>query len=360
VLGLLWSIFFFATTILICLVVTAARVTLPPAIVAASGGAFEIVWGIKIANAMRSLLEADIFVVIALFSLALGIFGAMIQTLPNTNTRSIQRYFMLREYQSSVHIRFDSRCPNCDAKVTGQFCSACGQEKVESSELTLGQFMLNAINDVLNIDSRFGRSLRLLVTKPGFLTNEYLRVRRASYTTPTQMYLLVTVVFFFASIRLDFDVDSLVKQIPTLSQNITKRAAKEHVTREVIIDRMDSSLENYIPFYTLFIIIFFAFFLRLLYRSWYYVEHLVFALHFITVVMMIWIIAICVQFVLPVFSQNLSLLTVIVCSTVYLVLALRHVHPSDGWWRIAPAVVAFLLLMGAYTAITIALAMFVL
>jgi hypothetical protein len=359
-LGALWSVFFFALIIIISVVVTAARASLPAAIIAATGGSFEVVWGIKIANAVRSLIEAHVFIGIAFFSVALGIFGAMIQTLPNTNNRSIQQHLLLQEYQNSVHIRFDSTCPNCNAKLTGRFCAECGQEKIESSELTLGGFILHAINDVLNIDGRFFRSLRLLLTKPGFLTNEYLRVRRASYTTPTQIYLLVTVVFFFASVRLDFDVDTLVKQIPTLSKNITQRATAQHVTPEVIIDRMDDSLENYIPFYTLFIIIFFAFFLRLVYRAWYYVEHLVFALHFISVVMMVWIVAIGIQVIIPAFSQNLSLLFVMLGSTVYLVMALRHVHPSDSWWRIVPSVLAFFVLMAAYTAITIALAMFVL
>jgi hypothetical protein len=351
--GLVWSFLFFVMIVGVCLVVIAVRTNVAPAFAVSD----EIVLGSKIARAVIALQESRVLGGIIAFSIALGVFGSLIQSLPNTAEQSIDQYYRLREYQSTAHIQFDRTCPNCNAVMSGHFCSECGQQKIVSSELTLGGFVLHAISEVFNIDARFFRTLRLLITKPGFLTSEYLRVRRASYATPTQLYVVITAVFFLASIRVDFDVDSLVQQVPTLQQNIAKRAAAEHVSPEIIKDRMNNTLENYIPFYTLFIIVFFALCLRLVYRAWYYIEHLVFALHFITAVLMVWIFSIILEAFIPALSQNLSILFVVLISVVYLVMALRRVHDSV-WWRIVPTVVAFLMLFGAYLVVTIALAMF--
>jgi hypothetical protein len=40
-------------------------------------------------------------------------------------------------------------------------------------------------------------SIRYLLTRPGFLSFEYINGRRLSYTSPVRMYLLISLVFFF-------------------------------------------------------------------------------------------------------------------------------------------------------------------
>lgn len=355
---LLWSSVFFLLISGICLIVIAVRTTVPPS-AAAGSVADEIILGSKLARAVIALQDRSVLWGIAAFSLVLGYFGGVIQSLPNTDDQSIEQYILLKQYRKSSHIRFGSRCPNCDARVQGQFCSSCGQERMDSSELTLGRFTLYAISEVLNTDGRFFRSLRLLLTRPGFLTDEYLRARRIRYATPTQLYVVITAVFFLASIKLDFDVDTIVQQIPVLAKNIVKRAALEHVTPEVIKERINDTLENYIPLYTLFMVTAFAFFLRLVYRAWYYVEHLVFALHFISTVLIIWMAFIALELLIPPL-QNVSVFLVLAGSLVYLTISLRYVHSSASQWRIVPSALAFIFLFGAYTAVTIALAMFLL
>lgn len=104
-------------------------------------------------------------------------------------------------------------CDNCYATITGEFCANCGQPArnyLTSLFAIIGDF----IDDTFNYDSRFFRTLRPLLLKPGFLTNEFVRSRRQHYLPPVRMYIFVSLLFFFAATLLtdlsiiDKDADS--------------------------------------------------------------------------------------------------------------------------------------------------------
>lgn len=86
-------------------------------------------------------------------------------------------------------------CANCGAAVTGRYCGACGQ-RLEPPLHTLWHFMSVAAEDVTHADSRIWRTLAALLFRPGFLTAEFIRGRRARYLPPVRLYLVLSVVFF--------------------------------------------------------------------------------------------------------------------------------------------------------------------
>ena len=86
-------------------------------------------------------------------------------------------------------------CLNCGEVLTGQHCSHCGQP-AKVRVLSLWGLTKDVLGDVLDVDSRVWRTLRPLAFRPGLLTQEYLRGRRASYTPPFRMYLVLSLVFF--------------------------------------------------------------------------------------------------------------------------------------------------------------------
>ena len=51
-------------------------------------------------------------------------------------------------------------------------------------------------HEILNVDGKIFRSLRLLLTRPGFLTREIFAGRRASYVSPLRLYLVASVLAF--------------------------------------------------------------------------------------------------------------------------------------------------------------------
>jgi hypothetical protein len=86
-------------------------------------------------------------------------------------------------------------CLNCGEVLTGQHCSHCGQPATVRV-LSLWALVKDVLGDLLNADSRVWRTLWPLAFRPGLLTQEFLRGRRASYTPPFRMYLVLSVVFF--------------------------------------------------------------------------------------------------------------------------------------------------------------------
>ncbi len=86
-------------------------------------------------------------------------------------------------------------CPNCGNLRAGNYCSACGQKAAPLAP-TLGYFVHELTHEVLHVDGKIFRSLRLLLTRPGFLTREIFAGRRASYVSPIRLYLIASILAF--------------------------------------------------------------------------------------------------------------------------------------------------------------------
>jgi hypothetical protein len=88
-----------------------------------------------------------------------------------------------------------ANCTNCGAPVAGKYCSACGQS-VEYHLHSLWDLLGEAAEVLTHADSRLWRTLVPLLFRPGFLTQQFLAGRRASYIPPFRLYLVVSVLFF--------------------------------------------------------------------------------------------------------------------------------------------------------------------
>src|SRR4051812_36542961 len=88
-----------------------------------------------------------------------------------------------------------SVCLNCGERVSQRFCPSCGQAATDPNP-TLGEFLHEAASEFLHWDGKLAATFRLLFTRPGELTQEYLAGRRASYLSPLRLYLTCSVLFF--------------------------------------------------------------------------------------------------------------------------------------------------------------------
>ncbi len=89
-----------------------------------------------------------------------------------------------------------ANCLNCGTELKGDFCCHCGQ-KNKSYQVSLKQLFVDFLGDYFTFDSKFFRSMKPLLFKPGFLTNEYIAGRRIRYIPPLRLYLFISVIFFF-------------------------------------------------------------------------------------------------------------------------------------------------------------------
>jgi Protein of unknown function (DUF3667) len=58
-------------------------------------------------------------------------------------------------------------------------------------------------HEFLHFDGKIVRTVKLLLTKPGFLTHEYFEGRRVRYVSPIRLYLVFSVLYFAASTLID-------------------------------------------------------------------------------------------------------------------------------------------------------------
>src|SRR5262249_10158348 len=90
-----------------------------------------------------------------------------------------------------------THCENCGAKLQGHWCSQCGQPAIEYRR-SFRHVVADLLNEFLNWDSKFFTTIALLILKPWRLTNEFLAGRGVRYANPLRLYLLASILFFFA------------------------------------------------------------------------------------------------------------------------------------------------------------------
>lgn len=88
-------------------------------------------------------------------------------------------------------------CSNCNQRFEAHYpyCPYCGQQAED--KLTLGVLFSNTISNYFSVDARFFRSFIPLMLKPGYLAKRFVEGKRLLYLHPAQMYLFISVVFFF-------------------------------------------------------------------------------------------------------------------------------------------------------------------
>jgi Protein of unknown function (DUF3667) len=106
---------------------------------------------------------------------------------------------------SHLKERKQKNCLNCNARVYGKYCHICGQENTEPAE-SAWHLVTHFFNDITHFDGKFFSTLRLLITRPGFLSAEYKIGRRANYLNPVRMYIFTSFVFFLVFFSL-YQVD---------------------------------------------------------------------------------------------------------------------------------------------------------
>jgi len=96
---------------------------------------------------------------------------------------------------SHIPQRREKDCLNCGTVVQGPYCHNCGQKNVVPHE-TFWHIAKHFVYDITNFDGNFFSTIKRLIFKPGFLSKEYIKGRRASYLHPIKMYVFTSAMFF--------------------------------------------------------------------------------------------------------------------------------------------------------------------
>lgn len=91
---------------------------------------------------------------------------------------------------SSIHV-----CKNCGHQFDGKFCNQCGEKIVAENEKQLSHLFAEAFHFITHLDSKFLKTVRLVLFRPGFVSKEYCEGKRKKYFKPVSLYLIVVVIY---------------------------------------------------------------------------------------------------------------------------------------------------------------------
>jgi hypothetical protein len=108
-----------------------------------------------------------------------------------------------------------AQCLNCGTELKGPFCYFCGQPDRNFMRF-FPALLRDLMEDLLDLDSRFIRTLKPLLFKPGKLTRDYMEGRRFRYAPPMRIYIFSSILFFLLAAVLSSNSVSFNVQDDTL------------------------------------------------------------------------------------------------------------------------------------------------
>ena len=134
-------------------------------------------------------------------------------------------------------------CANCQALLSGRYCSACGQ-RVDTAAHTLGHFIGEAAEVLTHADSRVWRTVWPLVARPGFLTREYFAGRRARYLQPFRLYLIMSVLFFVLTAVLSGGSSAAHSEAPVGPKDCSDVTTNLHLGSYQLLPRLQAACRS--------------------------------------------------------------------------------------------------------------------
>lgn len=152
-------------------------------------------------------------------------------------------------------------------------------------------FLKNFFTEVVSIDSRIINTLKILISKPGHLTYLHFNSPEEKHIPPIKLYFIINFVFFLVIPILttsqfqifNFSLKSLSNA--PFSQNIVQEEIQEsNVTQEIYEERFNAHIKYNQPALIFLIVPFFALLLKIIFltKKRYYLEHLYFALDYLS------------------------------------------------------------------------------
>src|SRR5882757_9576408 len=88
-------------------------------------------------------------------------------------------------------------CTNCGGP-SSDYCVRCGERQPGHHDLSVKHFAHDVVHEFVHLDSKLFRTLRDIVVRPGFLTEEYFAGRKSRYIPPLRLFLTLFALQFLA------------------------------------------------------------------------------------------------------------------------------------------------------------------
>jgi hypothetical protein len=78
----------------------------------------------------------------------------------------------------------------------GPYCSQCGEKRITRQDYSLRHVVEEVLGEFAHFDTKFLRTLKVLLAKPGELSYAYFHGGRSRYTKPLTLFVIINVVVF--------------------------------------------------------------------------------------------------------------------------------------------------------------------
>jgi hypothetical protein len=253
-----------------------------------------------------------------------------------------------------------SLCLNCGSLLTGKYCAACGQKRVDRRDLSVRRFFGHLINELTDLQSnKILRTFGALLFKPGLLTSEYLAGKKGFHIGPVRLYLTFSAIYFLFAWGVLSDVRGGGTERTARSRPVVAMASQRGVDPRVLADRIHQRAERFAGILRFASVLVSGGFLALLYLSFkkYYVEHLIFSFHYYSFdffcksfFALAFVVATWFGSKIP--STLLNFFYPV--AFLYLLFALRRVYRQSWPWTVLKALVLFVCETALFIAVNIA------
>ena len=153
----------------------------------------------------------------------------------------------------------------------------------EANEYSIRHFAKEALHDLTHFDSKLIRTLKPLLLKPGLLTLKTFSAERQNYVKPLALFVFLNFLFFIFKVKgiFHYSLDNY-QNTASLQHFITEALRETHLSAALFTERFNTAMRFEEKEYLIIMVPFFALLIWLLFpsRKRYFIEHLVFALHF--------------------------------------------------------------------------------
>lgn len=87
-------------------------------------------------------------------------------------------------------------CKSCGNEFAGFYCNECGEKIILPADRSFRKFLSNIMVAVTFADSKFFKSLWLVIVNPGLLSREFTEGRTIKYLRPLSLFFVLNLVYF--------------------------------------------------------------------------------------------------------------------------------------------------------------------
>jgi Protein of unknown function (DUF3667) len=88
-------------------------------------------------------------------------------------------------------------CKSCHHEFTGTFCNLCGERVLTPADKSFKTIFNNILLAVTFADSRFIKTLWMVIKNPGALSRDFADGKRVTRLTPTALFFVLNLIYFF-------------------------------------------------------------------------------------------------------------------------------------------------------------------